>query len=196
MKSLTKILRRPAACAPILFCALLAGSAVRGAEATPRDGQHDFDFEFGRWSARVSRLTKPLSGAHTWTEYSGPSIVTKVWGGQANLGEIDLAGPAGRIRGLSLRLYEPATRQWRISWANSNDGLLGTPMVGGFANGRGEFYNQETYDGRAIFVRFIFSDIAANSFRLEQAFSADGGRTWEANWIATFAREERSATAR
>jgi hypothetical protein len=185
----TKIVRRRGLFASVL-CGLLACSAGSAAELTaaPRDGQHDFDFEFGTWSARVSRLSKPLTGSKTWIEYAGPSIVSRVWDGHANLGEIDLAGPAGRIRGLSLRLYDPATRQWRISWASINDGLLGTPMVGGFANGRGEFYNQETFDGRAIFVRFVFSEITAKSFRLEQAFSADGGRSWEANWIAQFSR--------
>jgi hypothetical protein len=174
------------------LCGLWVAMAVSAAE-TPnvpaRDGQHDFDFEFGAWRAHVSRLKHPLSGSKEWVQYDGPSIVRKVWDGRANLGEIDLAGPAGRIRGLSLRLYDPAARQWRISWANAADGLLGTAMVGGFANGRGEFYDQETYDGRAVFVRFIFSDITPTTFRLEQAFSADGGKTWEANWIATFARE-------
>jgi len=179
------------------LCGLWLAVVVGAADAPvvlPRDGQHDFDFEFGTWRAHVSRLKHPLSGSTEWAEYAGPSIVRTVWGGRANLGEIDLAGSAGKIRGLSLRLYDPAARQWRISWANAADGLLGTAMVGGFANGRGEFYDQETYDGRAVFVRFIFSDITATTFRLEQAFSADGGKTWEANWIATFERAD--ATAR
>lgn len=61
-------------------------------------------------------------------------------------------------------------------------------MTGGFQEGRGEFYNQETFNGRAIFVRFIFSDITPTTFRLEQAFSADGGKSWEVNWIARFER--------
>jgi hypothetical protein len=189
MKNVAKIVRRRAVSARLVLCALLACGAVAGAESgTARDGQHDFDFEVGAWQARVSRLSKPLTGSKIWIEYSGPSIVTKVWDGRANLGEIDLSGPAGKIRGLSLRLYDPATRQWRISWANINDGLLGTPMVGGFANGRGEFYNQETYEGRAVFVRFVFSGITAKAFRIEQAFSADGGQSWEPNWIANFSR--------
>ncbi|HVF17346.1 MAG TPA: hypothetical protein VNA21_10550, partial [Steroidobacteraceae bacterium] len=147
------------------------GSAVAQSHpttaATPkatadRDGRHDFDFEFGTWKAHVTRRLKPLSGSNEWVEYNGPSVVRKVWDGQANLGEIDLTGPAGRIRGLSLRLYNPETRQWKISWANSSDGTLGPPMVGGFEGGRGEFYNQETFNGRAIFVRFIFSDVSTH----------------------------------
>ena len=161
------------------------------------DGQHDFDFEFGEWTIHLVRRLRPLTGSTTWVEYDGTSVVRKVWNGRANLGELDVAGPAGRIVGLSLRLYDPSSRQWRISWANSADGTLGPPMIGGFENGRGEFYNQEMLNGRAIFVRFIFSDITASSFELEQAFSDDGGKSWEANWIATFARvSDRSEATR
>jgi hypothetical protein len=181
----------------LLACCMpfaILGHAGAPAPDTARDGRHDFDFEFGAWRARVARLVKPLSGSTTWVEYQGPSTVRRIWGGEGNLGEIDLAGPAGRIRGMSLRLYDPQSHQWRISWANANDGALGTPMVGGFENGRGEFYNQETYDGRAIFVRFIFSEITATSFRLEQAFSADGGKSWEPNWRASFEKERASET--
>ena len=123
-----------------------------------------------------------------WVEYEGTSVVQKVWDGKANLGELEVEGPAGRIEGLSLRTYNPETGQWHIHWASSSDGTVGPPMVGGFEDGRGEFYNQEFLNGRAIYVRFIFSDLVPDSFRIEQAFSADGGKTWETNWIATFER--------
>jgi hypothetical protein len=89
-----------------------------------------------------------------------------------------------------LRLYNPESRQWSIYWANRQDGTLGTAMIGQFTNGRGEFFDQELIQGRAIYVRFIFSDITPNSFRLEQAFSADGGKTWQPNWIAAFTRQK------
>ncbi|MEG3148427.1 hypothetical protein U1769_00920 [Sphingomonas sp. ZT3P38] len=160
------------------------------ARAAPelRDGAHDFDFEFGRWKAHVARRLKPLTGSTTWVEYDGLSVVRPVWGGQANLGELAVAGPAGRIQGMSLRLYDASARQWKIRWANSADSELGAPMVGSFANGRGLFYNQEALNGRAILVRFIFSNMAATSFRIEQAFSDDGGRNWEVNWISDFTR--------
>lgn len=154
----------------------------------PTDGSRDFDFEHGSWTARVSRLLNPLTGSTEWVEYEGTSVVRPVWGGRANLGELEVEGPDGRIQGLSLRLYDPGSGEWRISWANSRTGVLDPPMIGGFSDGRGEFYNQELFNGRAIFVRFIFSDITPNSFRLEQAFSDDGGRSWEPNWIATFTR--------
>lgn len=158
------------------------------AVAAKRDGQHDFDFEFGAWDATIRRLAKPLSGSAEWMEHRGVSTVRKVWDGRANLGEINVEGDGVSIEGLSFRLYNPETHQWSIRWASSRDGELGAPMIGGFRDGRGEFYNQELYDGKAVFVRFIFSDIAENTFRLEQAFSADGGKSWEPNWIATFSR--------
>lgn len=156
--------------------------------STERDGQHDFDFEFGAWKAHLSRLLHPLSGSTTWTEYEGTSVVRKVWDGRANLGELEVEGPAGHIEGLTLRLYNPQTRLWSISFANSKDGTLGQAMIGKFTDGRGEFFDRELFNGREISVRFIFSDIAPNSFKFEQAFSDDGGKTWEVNWIATFAR--------
>jgi hypothetical protein len=152
------------------------------------DPSHAFDFELGEWAVRISRLEHPLTGSTAWVEYEGTSVVRKVWNGRANLGELQVEGPAGRIQGLSLRLYDPEARQWSIHWASSRDGLLGEAMVGGFRGGVGEFYNQERFDGRAVFVRFVFSEITAASFRLEQAFSDDGGRSWEANWIAAFER--------
>ena len=89
---------------------------------------------------------------------------------------------------MSVRLYDPAARQWRIHWANAADGQLGAPMIGGFTGNRGEFYNQEMLGPRSIYVRFIFSGISARSFRIEQAFSADGGKSWETNWISDFTK--------
>ena len=158
--------------------------------AQPRpDGQHDFDFELGRWRVRLQRLARPLSGSTTWTTLEGTSVVRPVWGGLANLGELDVTGGGTHIQGLSLRLYDPRARQWRIHWANSRDGLLGSAMVGGFKGNRGEFYDQEDFEGHPIFVRFIFSDITTASFRIEQAFSDDAGKTWETNWITTFTKE-------
>jgi hypothetical protein len=165
-----------------------ASRTVAQRPAVERDGQHDFDFEFGSWKAHLSRLSKPLTGSTTWVEYDGTSVVRKVWDGRANLGELEVDGPAGHIEGLTLRLYNPKSRQWSITFSNSNDGTPGQAMLGQFKNGRGEFYDQEFLDGRAIYVRFVFSEIAKSSFKFEQAFSDDGGKTWEVNWVAKFIR--------
>ena len=147
-------------------------------------GQHDFDFELGSWKTPLSRLKRPLSGSKDWAEYDGISIVRKIWDGRANLVELLVDGPGGHIEALSLRLYNPTSRQWSLSYANSREGTLSPPTVGEFKDGRGEFYDQETFNGRTIRVRNVWSEIKPGSCRFEQAFSDDGGKTWEVNWIA------------
>ena len=154
----------------------------------PRNGQHDFDFEIGLWKTQLRRLVRPLTGSTTWVEYEGTSRVSKVLDGRANLVELNVSGSTGRIEGLSLRLYNPESRQWSLNFANINAGVLTPPTIGEFKDGRGEFYNQDTLNGRSILVRFIISDITPNSCRFEQSFSADGGKTWEVNWIAVDTR--------
>ena len=158
------------------------------AQTNQRDGQHDFDFEIGTWKTHLRRLVRPLTGSTTWVEYNGTTVVRKVWSGRANLVELKVDGPAGHFEGLSLRLYNPQSRQWSLNFANINDGALSTPAIGEFKDGRGDFYNQETYNGRAILVRFVITKITADSYRFEQAFSDDGGKTWEVNWIAVDTR--------
>ncbi|MBQ1541595.1 hypothetical protein C5708_16965 [Caulobacter sp. CCUG 60055] len=152
--------------------------------AARRDGQHDFDFEIGTWRTHIRRLVHPLTGSTTWAEYDGTSVVRKIWDGRANMVELEVDGPAGHIEGLSLRLYNPVSHQWSLNFANSAVGTMSTPTVGEFRNGRGEFYDQEELNGRMILVRGVWSDITPTSGRFEQAFSDDGGRTWEVNWIA------------
>jgi hypothetical protein len=165
-----------------------ASKNISQVSPAPRDGQRDFDFEIGTWKTSLKRLLNPLTGSTKWVEYEGTTIVTKVWNGNANLVELDVSGSAGSIKALSLRLYNPESRQWSLNFANIKGGVMSLPTIGEFKNGRGEFYNQETLNGRAILVRFVISDITANSCRFEQAFSDDGGRTWEVNWIATDTR--------
>jgi hypothetical protein len=159
-------------------------SSHRGATTT-HDGQHDFDFEIGTWETHLKRLVHPLSGSNEWAEYKGISTVRKVWDGRANLVELTADGPAGHFEGLNLRLYNPQSHQWSLNFASSRGGTLGQPTIGRFVNGRGEFYDQEDLDGRAVFVRFVITPVDANTIRFEQAFSEDGGKTWEVNWVAT-----------
>ena len=148
-----------------------------------RDGQYDFDFEIGIWKTHLWRLQYPLSGSNTWVEYEGTSVVGKVWNGRPNLIELEVDGPAGHIEALNLRLYNPQSHQWSLNFASSSGGTISQPTIGEFKNG-GEFFDQEPFNGRAIHVRFIVSDIKPDSCRFEQSFSDDGGKTWEVNWIA------------
>jgi hypothetical protein len=162
--------------------------ANEATKTNPRDGAHDFDFEIGTWKTKLKRLVHPLSGSTTWVEYEGTTVVRRVWNGAANLVELDVSGPSGRIEALSLRLYNPDSRQWSLNFASRSGGTLSLPTIGEFKNGRGEFYDQETLNGRAILVRFVISAISENSCHFEQAFSDDGGKTWEVNWVATDTR--------
>ncbi len=174
----------------LLLCGLVVAlPSLRGfAQQAPRDGQRDFDFEIGTWKTRLSRLQRPLTGSRTWVDYEGTTVVRKVWNGRANLVELEVDGPGGHIEGLSLRLYNPESRQWSLNFSNIESGTLSPPTIGEFKNGHGEFYGQETLDGRSIYVRFVISEITHDSCRFEQAFSDDGGKTWEVNWIATDTR--------
>lgn len=169
----------------------LSGAAAGAPQlpATPVGSAHDFDFELGRWRTALRRRLKPLSGSDAWTEYSGTTVVRPVWSGRANLVELDVTGPKGRLQGLSLRLFEPQRQRWTLNFSNAASGELATPMVGGFGGGpRGVFYSVEEYDGRQILVRFVIDAEGADRCRFEQAFSADAGMTWESNWIAVDTR--------
>jgi hypothetical protein len=168
---------------PPLAIAAQPSSAVA---AKSQDGQRDFDWEIGEWTTHLSRLQHPLTGSNAWVEYEGVTVVRPVLDGSANLVELKVKGAAGRIEGLSLRLYDPDAQQWSLNFAGG--GVLTRPVYGQFKEGRGVFYGQDSLGGRAILVRFIISDVTANSARFEQAFSDDGGANWEVNWIAVDTR--------
>jgi hypothetical protein len=172
--------------AALACCCLLAPAF--GAPA--HDGSHDFDFEFGTWKTHVKRLVKPLTGSTTWVEMTGITTVRPVWGGRANLVELEADGPNGHFRGLSLRMYNPQTQTWSLNFASASDGTLTIPTVGGFKDGRGEFFNEDTLGDKPILVRFVITPLSPREIRFEQAFSADQGKTWEVNWIATDTKVE------
>jgi hypothetical protein len=176
---------------PNLVVDLTRTGAEPTATSLSQDRNHDFDFNYGHWKAHVSRLDGQLVGSTKWREYDGASDVTPLWNGRANLIEVQVEGPAGRLEGLGLRLYDPESHQWNLNWASSRDGIIGVPpTVGGFKHGGGEFLDQELLDGKDIFVRNTYSNITKDGAIFEQAFSGDGGKTWEKNWVITFAREK------
>lgn len=170
----------------LIACAL-AVAPVMQARAQPSSAQHDFDWEFGTWTTTVRVLRNPLSGQPPeWATYEGTSIVKPLLDGRANFVELSVVGPAGKIEGGSLRLFNPQSRQWSLNFASLRDGQLTAPVFGSFASpGQGTFYGAEMIEGRAIIVRFIVTVKAANEAAFEQAYSIDGGATWEVNWVAT-----------
>lgn len=153
-------------------------------------GQGDFDFEFGTWTTKVKVLRNPLSGEPpNWAEYEGTSVVRPLLDGRANFVELSVRGAAGQIEGGSLRLYNPQTRQWNVNYASLRNGMLTAPVYGSFdGRGQGTFYGQDMLDGRAILVRFVITQKGANEAHFEQSYSADGGVSWETNWIAVDTR--------
>lgn len=156
-----------------------------------RDGRSDFDFYFGSWKVHHQRLRERLKGSTSWEEFEGTSVARPILGGIGNFDENVMYRESGLLEGVTLRLYDPKSHEWRLYWASSLGGSLDVPMVGRFdkKNGRGEFYAHEPNDGIYVYSRFIWSEITENSCRWEQALSPDGGKTWETNWIMESTRQ-------
>jgi len=167
-------------------------------DATSRDGQHDFDYLVGSWNIHLKRLLHPLTGSNEWIEFDGTVVCRQVWNGHAEVEEfnVDSQEKNIHIHGLAVRLYNPASRQWTIYWANEKNGVMdAAPQVGHFRDGRGEFYGQDTLDGRPIFVRFTWTNTSSLAPHFEQAYSDDGGKTWEVNWVTEQTRTDGKQTA-
>ena len=185
--------------AAVIVTALILPATVLYADAGPApppdDAQHAFDFDIGTWKTQSRRLVHPLANSKEWVEMNGVTVVRPVWGGRANLAELEADGPKGHLSLISLRLYDPTAHQWNLNFATSGVGILNVvggaqsvPMIGRFEHGRGEFYDQESFDGRTIWVRFRIQPLSPATARSEQAFSDDNGKTWETNWINDYTR--------
>jgi len=167
--------------------ALPAGAAADPAAAV-RDGQHDFDFNFGVWKTHIRRVLNPLSGSTDSVELNGTVTVRKVWDGRAQLEEIEADGPKGHWEGTTLFLYNPQAHQWSQTFADSETGVLTSPLIGSFKDGRGELLNQDTDNGRSILVKGVWSDITPDAHHFEELYSDDGGKTWAPAFIASLTR--------
>ena len=168
-----------------LATAPFAWSQVASSDSPSGDGQHDFDFLIGTWHMHLKRLVHPMSGSHEWIELDGTTVCRTLFDGRAEIEEmnVDSADKKTHIQGMALRLYNPSSKQWSIWWANAKDGVMSPPpVVGEFKNGRGEFYDQDVFNGRAVFTRFVWSG-TSKSPHFEQSMSADGGKTWDLWWI-------------
>ncbi len=155
---------------------------------TENDGRNDFDFLIGNWKVHHRMLKKRLHESTEWVEFDGDTVCKKIINGLGNLDENLIHSNTGLVHAITLRLFNPASKEWSIYWSTDKTGILDVPMIGGFKDGRGEFYSQEVFEGRHIYNRFIWSKITPNSCQWEQAFSEDGGNTWETNWVMEFER--------
>jgi hypothetical protein len=167
-----------------------AGKVEPKAEKGENDatGVSDFDFLVGSWRVHHRRLKERLAGNHDWIEFEGTCAMQKILGGAGNMDDNVLNFPGGAYRAVTLRTYDPAKGQWSIWWFDSrNPSHLDPPVVGGFKNGVGTFYAEDTFKGKPIRVRFLWTNLATKP-HWEQAFSDDGGKTWETNWIMEFVK--------
>jgi len=154
-------------------------------QSTPQD----FDFFVGHWKVRHRRLKERLLGCEDWESFEGSCHMWPLLGGHGNIDDNVLELPSGAYRAASLRTFNATTRQWMIWWVDGrNPQQLEPPVVGGFADGVGEFQSDDQLRGQPIRVRYLWTDITASSARWAQAFSADGGQTWETNWVMDFER--------
>ena len=142
-----------------------------------RKGPHDFDFELGRWKIHIRRARSAANRATSWDNFDGTTANCKLWDGAA-IQKWQGDGRAGHIEGLTLRLYDPQSRQWKLYAADRGDGILAPAVVGEFRGGRGVFLDQEPINGRMMWVRSVWSDITANSVHFEASVSDAAGKTW------------------
>ena len=187
---------RAASLVPILASGLGCGGAPQGgtlvADGRADDGRGDFDFLVGRWRARNRRLVARLRGSTEWQELDATIEGQTLPGAIGNLDTLHIPRyvDGEPLDVIDLKVFDPASRTWTMIQADSRSGRLGAPLVGRFEGGRGDFFGDDTFEGRPIRVRFRWSDITADRARWEQAFSPDGGETWETNWTMELRREE------
>jgi hypothetical protein len=156
----------------------------------PVSGENDFDFLRGRWCVRHRRLAKRLANSDDWEEFDGVMLSQPILGGQGNIDDNVLNYPGGTFRAAAVRAFDVESGTWSIWWLDARyPTTLGTPLIGGFASGVGEFYADEIFDGRPVRTRFLWTNVETPTPRWQQAFSIDGGATWETNWIMDFRRE-------
>jgi len=148
----------------------------------------DFDFWMGKWNVRNRRLARRLAGSDDWDEFDSKVAARPLPGGLGNE-DVFCTDYGGGFVGMSFRFFDPDTGLWSIYWADSrHPGLLDPPVIGLFTGDVGVFEGDGTFDGRPIRVRFTWSGITTPTPCWEQAFSDDGGETWETNWIMVFTR--------
>lgn len=183
------------------FCVLLAAgmmslgaldaAAGQTGTASPsgRNGARDFDFALGEWRTEIIRHPDPFGAGAPSVRLTGTVTVRPVWGGKGLIEEIETSGPDGAWQALTLFLYNPQSRQWAQYFANSKEGRFSSaPLVGAFAAGKGELYSQDTFQGKTILVRGVWSAIEPDSHAYQESYSLDGGRTWKLAFDARLTR--------
>lgn len=155
---------------------------------TSSSGEKDFNFLHGSWRVSHQRLAQRLKGSTEWVRFGGTMTARPILGGRGNFDENVIELPQGTYQACTVRLFNSEQARWSIYWIDGRDPKLDAPVHGAFSAGVGTFFGDDTFEGRPIRIRFLWSQVEANSARWEQAFSADAGATWEPNWIMEFTR--------
>ena len=150
--------------------------------------ENDFDFLIGSWKVHHHMLKDRLKKSTEWLDFEGDTVVRKILNGVGNMDENLIHMPTGQVHAITLRLFNTQAKEWNIYWSTNKTGILDVPVIGKFKDGIGEFYSQELFEGRHIYSRFIWSKVTKSSAQWEQAFSDDGSKTWETNWVMNFER--------
>ena len=164
------------------------------------DGAHAFDFLIGDWHIVNRKRLVLLKNEDRWETFEAESHARPLPHGIGNVD--DFTSPTWRpgYIGMTIRIYSPQTKRWSLFWLNNRTGGLDAngqfepPVVGRFVGNEGVFEGDDTYDGRPIRVRYLWRRIDADHAHWEQAFSPDGGRTWEVNWTMESSRTARVST--
>lgn len=168
----------------VLFLgATTINAAPQTGKTTMTDHTHDFDFLIGKWRVHHWRLKDRLAGSHDWVEFDGTSQLWMTMDGHGTVDDNYIGLPGGPYRAVGLRSYDPKTGVWAIWWLDERKPHdIEPPVFGNFKDGAGTFEGDDIFNGKPIKVRFTWSRITANSAHWEQAFSPDGGSSWETNW--------------
>ncbi|HZY99142.1 MAG TPA: hypothetical protein VFE36_06190, partial [Candidatus Baltobacteraceae bacterium] len=173
----------------LLLAASMLVTPETGSASAQSAANHDFDFLIGAWKTRI----RTLGPGGKWIAIDGIVTNRKLWNGKADLEEIEASSSA--FEGMTLRLYDPSAKQWNLYWASSDDGNVDVPSVGAFEKGRGTFYSHELIDGVATYVRQVYFDATPTTYKFEQSFSHDAGKTWKPNFEASLTRANPGSVA-
>lgn len=174
------------------FIACLALSIGTAALAQPaaavRDGSHDFDFSRGSWTTEITIIKDPFNNPDAEVHMRGTKVARPIWNGKGWIEEIEADGPNGHWEAANVFLYDPAAGQWSENYVDSSEGKMEQPGIGGYRDGKLEFYSQESISGRSMLVRGTWTISTPDLHSYEVARSIDGGRSWHTSFIARVTR--------
>ena len=167
---------------------VIAQPSLAQAGAAVRDGSHDFDFSLGNWTTEVTIIKDPFNKPNDQIHLRGTKTARSVWGGKGWLEEIRADGPNSHWQAANLFLYDPAAGQWSENYVDSSVGRMESPSIGGYRDGKLEFYSMESVGGRTMLIRGTWTIMSPDLHSYEVARSIDGGRSWHTSFIATVSR--------